>query len=65
MVSEEGGVRIEWRHGVREVRLVLSPRPAGSYVYFEGPAGEEILRSLSPRELATRLDWLVGISGGD
>jgi hypothetical protein len=55
----EGGVRITWRVGDRELRLVVDAE-AKRYLYHE--CGDEygIESARSPEDLAKSLEWLSG-----
>jgi len=60
-VDSEGGIRVTWRRGDRQVKLVCpARREASVYIYYAGPAGNGLLnQGVSAPDLAGRLDWLI------
>jgi Iap family predicted aminopeptidase len=55
----EGGVRITWRVGDRELRLVVHAE-AKRYLYHECGDDYGIESARSPEDLAKSLEWLSG-----
>lgn len=55
-----GGLRVEWIHGEREIRLAVAPRSGGkTYIYHEEPAHYATEYTVSAQALAKWLDWLI------
>ena len=59
-VEEDRGIRIEWRRGPREVKLVVAPQSGGlEYVYQAENASHSLDKNVTPAVLAHWLDWLA------
>jgi hypothetical protein len=58
--DSDGGIRVTWRQGDREVRLVCPPQEKDTlYVYTESSEGHRVIdRGINPGFLAQRLNWL-------
>lgn len=57
----EGGIRIEWRSGEKEVRLVVSDAERQeSYIYYEEGDEYDIETNPESGTLANWLRWLIG-----
>jgi hypothetical protein len=60
-VDSSGGIRITWRRGDRQVKLVCpSTHDLPIYIYHSSPAGNGLQNSnVGPGDLARKLDWLI------
>lgn len=59
-VGDDGGVRVTWSGGAKEVRLVCGGSETDrSYLYFESDDGYGIEDNMSADHLASYLRWLV------
>lgn len=55
-----GGIRIEWRHGNKEVRTIIaSNTKQQSYIYYEDPNSYALDPEITPSLVRKRLDWLA------
>jgi len=61
VVDSEGGIRIAWRIGSRQVKLICPATPDGTiYVYESSPTGSSIYnQNVTFKTLAGRLAWLL------
>lgn len=61
VVDSEGGIRITWRNGDKQVKLVCpATREAEVYIYHASPDGNALKnRNITGAALAERLDWLI------
>lgn len=61
VVDSEGGIRITWRSGDRQVKLICPATPSGAiYVYESSPTGSSVLnQNVTSATLAGRLLWLL------
>ncbi|HSU59683.1 MAG TPA: hypothetical protein VLI55_10250 [Bryobacteraceae bacterium] len=61
VVDSEGGIRITWRRGNKQVKLICpATRDAEVYVYYSSPRGNGLSnQGVTPLVLAQRLDWLT------
>jgi hypothetical protein len=60
-VDSRGGIRITWRNGEKEIRLICSPdNPRSVYLYLEGPNMEaEIQEAATGQTLSDSFSWLT------
>jgi hypothetical protein len=59
--DSEGGIRIEWSRGARQVRLVVPAREGGQrYLYWEEESQASLDQNVSSQSLAEKLSWLIG-----
>lgn len=59
-VEEDRGIRIEWRRGPREVKLIIAPQNGGlEYIYQENSGAHSLDKNVIPAALARWLDWLA------
>jgi len=61
-VDSEGGIRVTWRAGDREVRLVCPPdRGELSYLYVQSPDASSVSEgAIDAGTLAGKLAWVLG-----
>jgi|SRR5215469_9646176 len=60
-VDSEGGIRLSWRRGDRQVKLICpAKREAAGYIYQASPEGTSVRdRDVTAAALADRLSWLI------
>jgi len=60
-VDSQGGIRVTWRRGDRQVKLVCpATRETPVYIYHSSPSGNGLRNEkITAAELANRLDWLI------
>lgn len=60
-VDSQGGVRVTWRRGDKQVKLICPATPdAAVYIYQASPEGNSLRdRNVTAGVLANRLAWLV------
>jgi hypothetical protein len=57
-----GGVRIEWRNGGRNVRLVVASNPSNPhYIYYEEGEQFDVITPVSITHLRERIKWLLSV----
>lgn len=62
-VDSQGGIRVTWRLGGKEVRLICPSAPEQKpYIYEESETHNQATHDVTPETLAQKLSWLV--SGG-
>jgi hypothetical protein len=61
VIDSEGGVRITWRSGHRQVKLVCpSSRETPVYIYWASPEGNDLQNhNITAAVLAEKLTWLT------
>ena len=61
VVDSQGGIRVAWRCGSRQVKLVCpATRDSAIYIYQSGPQGNSIRdQNVTAVALAERLAWLI------
>jgi hypothetical protein len=60
--DRDGGIRIEWRNGERNVRLIVPSRQEGMrYIYFEEGEEYRAIPVVTAAELRRRLEALSGV----
>jgi hypothetical protein len=61
VVDSEGGIRVTWRCGNKQVKLVCpATREAPVYMYYASPAGNDLRnQNITAAILAERLAWLT------
>jgi len=61
VVDSEGGIRITWRHGDRQIKLICpGASSAPIYIYQSSSVGSSVLnQNVTSRTLAGRLSWLL------
>lgn len=61
VVDSEGGIRVTWRSGDRQVKLICPATPSGIiYVYESSPMGSSVHnQNVTFAALAGRLSWLL------
>ena len=61
VTDSEGGIRITWRRGDKQVKLVCpATREAPVYIYYASPDGNDLRnQNVTANVLAERLTWLT------
>jgi hypothetical protein len=61
VVDSEGGIRVTWRRGDKQVKLVCpATREAPVYMYYAFPEGNDLRnQNVTAAVLAERLAWLI------
>src|SRR6266511_4235676 len=60
-LGHDGGIRIEWLDGSRQIRLIVPPNETGrEYIYFQEGDNHAVEARVSPAILAGWLRWLTG-----
>ena len=61
VVDSEGGIRVTWRHGNRQVKLVCpAVRETPVYIYWASPEGYDLQNNnVTATVLAEKLTWLT------
>lgn len=58
-VDESGGIRVEWREGARQVRLIIASSKIGrNYIYRQNGKSFSISWNVDAKALANHLDWI-------